>query len=227
MTSMTTSPPRKPVRVLLDSNIVAKPVTRTLLMIGGESGGFVTGWTAYIEMEANRHLGSEKMSATQLRIQMETNLWSSGTTASTYARTDPKDQQVLADAVESKARFIVTEDVDDFDEADLVDADVAAVNPDLFLSQRLTSAGYEHILTVMCAGRTRQPNTPQDLHVSLGRQHPLLVAEFAGLFEISAAPSMNADPTTMYRGARCLICGRKLSKPSSLHLGVGPECRKK
>ncbi|MDR0849525.1 MAG: DUF6011 domain-containing protein [Propionibacteriaceae bacterium] len=31
----------------------------------------------------------------------------------------------------------------------------------------------------------------------------------------------------MFRGVRCVVCGKTLSDPESLLAGVGPECRKR
>lgn len=55
MSSMTTcSASRGVTGVFLDANIIAKPVTRTLLMVGGVHSIFRTSWSRAAEQEAGR-----------------------------------------------------------------------------------------------------------------------------------------------------------------------------
>jgi hypothetical protein len=42
--------------VFLDANVLAKPVTRTLLLIGANGSGLAVTWASYVEVEAERHL---------------------------------------------------------------------------------------------------------------------------------------------------------------------------
>lgn len=73
--------------VFLDANVLAKLVTRTLLMVGGVPTGDVAG---------------------------------------RFAPTKGNDRQILADADAARARFLVTEDMGDFAEADLVSLGISA-----------------------------------------------------------------------------------------------------
>ena len=41
--------------VFLDANVLAKPVTRTLIMAAGPLSGYGVTWGQYEEDEANRH----------------------------------------------------------------------------------------------------------------------------------------------------------------------------
>lgn len=54
-------------RVFLDANILAKPVTRTLLMVGGPLSGFRALWSRAAEQEATRHMGPRAISPAQVR----------------------------------------------------------------------------------------------------------------------------------------------------------------
>ncbi|MCL1841293.1 MAG: hypothetical protein FWF75_06065 [Propionibacteriaceae bacterium] len=193
--------------VLVDANVLAKPVTRTLIMAAAARSGYGATWSQYEEDEANRHTRSGQTSTTTVRTLASGELSPIGVDAGRFATTSAKDRQVLADAVAAGALFIVTEDVDDFGQADLEAAGVAAVNPDLFLSIRATQEGYLEALTFM-THRFRTPaRTVAQLHVRLGRAHPLTVAARASLFPddepLSAAHN---PPAEMYRGNRCLGC---------------------
>lgn len=56
-----------PIRVFLDANILAKPVTRTLLMAGGPPSGFRTIWSRTAEQEALRHMPARAVSPAAVR----------------------------------------------------------------------------------------------------------------------------------------------------------------
>jgi len=117
--------------IFLDANVLAKPVTRTLLMIAGDASGYGTTWSASVEDEANRHLRPGQTSVAEVRVRAGLHLSEPGADPERYPATSVSDRQVLADAVAAQAMFIVTEDVDDFGEPDLVSAGIAAVNPDI------------------------------------------------------------------------------------------------
>ncbi|MCL2849056.1 MAG: hypothetical protein FWE61_03285, partial [Micrococcales bacterium] len=128
---MNTSP--GPVRVFLDANILAKPVTRTLLIAGGPASNFVAVWSPTALDQADRHLGPGKTPVWHLVTRFGWAVGPTGDHADRYVGTDPADRQILADAVAAEAAFLVTEDVDDFAEIDLVTVGMSAVAPDLFL----------------------------------------------------------------------------------------------
>ena len=65
-----------------------------------------------------------------------------GHDAERYLGTRTADRQILADAVAAGARFLITEDVDDFGIDDLVSVGISAVNPDLLLAARLIRDAY-------------------------------------------------------------------------------------
>ncbi len=41
--------------VFLDANVLASPVTRTLVLAGGRTDGLLLTWSAHVEAEADRH----------------------------------------------------------------------------------------------------------------------------------------------------------------------------
>ena len=142
--------------------------------------------------------------------------------------TSPADRHVLAAAKSAGIRVLVTRNVHDFGRDDLGEAGVSAVHPDLFLSAMVDGAGYRESLEVMAEGRTRHPNTPEEMHAALAAGHPLLFQAMRGVYPgVEALPSTSEPPSEVFRGSRCLVCGRVLSDPESLRLGVGPECRRR
>ncbi len=44
-----------PTPVFLDANVLARPVTRTLLLVGADPSGHAVTWSAHVEAEADRH----------------------------------------------------------------------------------------------------------------------------------------------------------------------------
>jgi hypothetical protein len=116
MTSRRTSSvtPGSATIVFLDANILAKPVTRTLLMVGGMPSGFHVLWSETAEREAARHLRLRAVTPSDVRRRFEIPLGPTGDIAGRFASTKGNDRQILADADAARARFLVTEDVDDF-----------------------------------------------------------------------------------------------------------------
>ena len=212
-------------KVFLDANILAKPLTRTLLLVAGPLSGFTSVWSDRALTEAERHLGPGKTPVSDLVTRFG---WATGPTGAVDGRfqaTDRADRQLLADAAAAGATYIVTENVDDFDEEDLVSVGISGVNPDLFLSVRLTSAAYRTALATIGTGRRRPPATREAIHIALGRNHPLLAQRFESEFPVKIAERVQAEPTVVFRGARCLRCTTVLTSPAELVRGLGPECR--
>ncbi|TAM66902.1 MAG: hypothetical protein EPN48_14580 [Microbacteriaceae bacterium] len=124
--------------VFLDANILVKPVTRTLLMAGGLPSGFRALWSLAAEHEAARHMRPPAVTPSFVRERLGLRLSPTGAGAARFRATKGADRQILADAIAAQAGFLVTEDVDDFAVEDLVGVGISAVNPDLFLTARLT-----------------------------------------------------------------------------------------
>lgn len=121
----------------LDANVLAKPLTRTLLMLGASRGGVAVDWSATAEAEATRNMGPRMMPPSEVRHVYGGDLTPMGDVAGRFEGTRQSDRQILADAEVAAAWFLVTEDVDDFALDDLAGVGISAVNPDLFLSVRL------------------------------------------------------------------------------------------
>lgn len=162
--------------IFLDANVLAAPVTRTLLLVGIEAIDIVATWSQHAETEANRHMRPRAMSVTAFRTTIwENDLSPRGQRPSRFKATKDGDRQILADAAAAQVAFLITTDVDDFGESDLVTEKIAAVNPDLFMATRFTETAYHRALTQLVTSLTHPPNTVAQMHALIGRKHPRLV----------------------------------------------------
>ena len=140
--------------------------------------------------------------------------------------TSPKDRHVLAAAAAAGAHLVVTRNVADFGRHDLQQLAVSAAHPDLFLPAVMTPDMYRATLEQMCQARSKPPNTPAALHAAVGAGHSRLFQAMTDVYPgVTADARQDAPPKEIFRGDRCLKCGRQLADPASLGLGVGPECR--
>lgn len=115
----------------LDANVLASPVTRTLVIAGGRFDGLLLTWSAHLEAEADRHARGVSSRTSVIRrdiLRME--LSESAPTTEGLLTASAEDRQVLADAVLAGARFLITTDVADFALEDLRPHELSAVNPD-------------------------------------------------------------------------------------------------
>lgn len=104
--------------VFLDANVLAKRVTRTLVLRCAACG-YTVRWSRTGEEEADRYLTGRQLSIASLRALVEFLLSPSAANPERFTGTSADDRQILADAEAAGAPFIVTEDVDDFAEVDL------------------------------------------------------------------------------------------------------------
>lgn len=221
----TSSAPSDVTFVFLDANVVAKPVTRTLLMVGASRSGFAVGWSATAEAEAARHMRPNATRPANVRRQYSGELTPTGDIARRFETTDAKDRQLLADAEAAGARFIVTEDVDDYGVDDLASVGISAVNPDLFLAARLTREAYSVVIQRFVELQVNPPTTPAQFHAAIARNHPRLFAAHADLYQVEPERRIHGEPEVIFRGTRCLRCERIIDDPAAIIDGLGPECR--
>lgn len=77
----------------LDADVLARAVTRTLLLVGAELSGYRPVWSEHVAAEADRHRRPNQVPLSRLRAFG----WSDGPTGSgaeRYQATDSKDRQV-------------------------------------------------------------------------------------------------------------------------------------
>lgn len=212
--------------VFLDANVLAKPVTRTLLMIGGVSSGFHALWSEAAEQEAARHLRPRAVTPADVRRRFGIPLGPTGDVVGRFASTKGNDRQIFADAEAAGARFLVSEDVDDFAEADLITLGISAVNPDLFLAERLTREAYALAIDLFVERQVAPPTTAAQFHSAVARQHRRLFAAHADLYNVEPTTNIHREPAVIFRGTRCLGCETIAAQPGELIDGLCVDCRR-
>jgi hypothetical protein len=212
--------------VFVDANVLAKPVTRTLL-IRCEPSGWSCTWSVQAETEANRHLRPRAQSLTTLRARHLENraLAPTGAHPERFTSTAESDRQILADAVESGAAFIVTDDVDDYGEVDLITAGISAVHYDLFLAEKTESMTYSKALSAMVRSMRNPRRTAAELHGVLAKVHPRLFTRFGDLYKVDPITSGRNESRFIFRGTRCLRCAQMQPNSAYLTDGICTNCR--
>ena len=164
----------------LDANVLAKPFTRTMIVVGaaGEDSDYTVGWSKYAETEGNRHLRSQAKRLDVFRAERGLSLSPTGADPDRYVATDPKDRQILADAAAADARWLVTENVPDFGWDDLRSTGITTIHFDLFLAEHLSAEAYQTALGILSHGRV----SPATIHANVGRLHPRLFITMAAAF---------------------------------------------
>lgn len=164
----------------LDANVLAKPFTRTMIVVGAAQADsdYVVGWSEYAEAEANRHLRPQAKRLDVFRSERGLHLSPAATDSERFDGTDPKDRQILADAVAAGARWLVTENVTDFGWGDLRSTGVTAIHYDLFLADHLGVAAYRTALNILSHGAV----SAEIIHAGVALVHPRLFAAMAAEF---------------------------------------------
>lgn len=210
--------------VFLDANVLASPVTRTLLIAGGRVDGLLLTWSAHVEAEADRHArGTASRTSVVRREILGMRLSKSAPSTHGLLTSAPEDRQVIADAIHSGARYLVTADVDDFAAEDLDGHAMSAVNPDYFMALRFSAHAYHEGVRTLAEVARNPPRTDAEVHMMLGRRHPDLTARFAGAFDSKPVPPDPDQPSVHFRGSICVRCGAVLTGAGSLRIGLCDE----
>lgn len=114
--------------------------------------------------------------------------------------------------------------MDDFGFEDLAGVGVSAVNPDLFLAERLTRNSYGYAIDLFCRTQARPRRAPEQIHASIARQHPLLFAAHAELFGVEPMAASHERPAVLFRGPRCIRCEAVVVGDEDFDAGVCAEC---
>jgi hypothetical protein len=182
----------------LDSNVLAKPFTRTLIVVGAAavSADYTFTWSRYAESEANNHLRAQAKRLEVFRAERGIALSPTGAESHIYAATDVKDRQIVADAVAAGAHWVVTENVQDFGWTDLQSAGMIAVHYDLFLAEHLSQDAYRQALVILSHGRI----PVEIIHANVALVHPRLFVAMAGAFPgVEPAVSKHNPPREVLR----------------------------
>jgi hypothetical protein len=228
-----TSKPRR--LVFLDADVLASPLTRTLIVAVSLQVGssFVFRWSARVEEEADRALrpGQTRLSELRRRFDWGTNVLVPESAPERIERlqdTSPEDRHVLGAAAAAGIRLLVTRNVRDFGRLDLVASGLSAVHPDVFMTAVTGPEAYEKALRMMSSTRTRPPRTPEELHAAIGAGHPRLFKAMASVYPtIEAASTDHVAPAELFRGRWCVACGKPLDSAVWMTIGIGPECQPK
>jgi len=215
--------------VFLDADVLAAPVTRTLVLAMGQhpESEYWPVWSPGVEAEADRHVRPGQSLVSVVRQTLELDLLVPDGDVSGEVDTDTKDRHVIGSARSSGVRTLVTRNVHHFGRSDLDRSGISAVHPDVFLAACSSRATYRAALEMMSEARSRPPNTPEAIHAALGREHPRLFASMQEVFPgVEPLPGQDEPPTEQFRGSRCIVCGKLLRDPESLSLGIGPDCRR-
>lgn len=221
MTSGRTWPARPPIfSVFLDANVLARPLTRTLVLVASGPTSFRVSWSRFAELEAERHLPPAAKPVRAVRERFGYVLAQTGASPERFGETDPGDRQIMADVIAAGAGFLVTDNVRHFGRGDLHGSGVSAVNPDLFLEAHMSTNAFGLVLEILANRDSTGSISQADMHALLSRKHRRLAARytpFAGL-----PPVTEGEPREVFRGPRCLLCMR-LNHPQAD--GVCEACR--
>lgn len=217
---------RRQVRAFVDANVLASPVPRTILYLGQPLADYELVFSPWVEAEADRHQKPGQTPVSRLRERWDWQVVPDADEFDDLIDTDAKDQVVLASAVEARAQFIVTGNVRDFGEKDLIERRMVAVHPGLFLAHHLPAEVYREVLTVMGEARARKPRDPYGIHVEEIATHlPALFEMYADLFGPVSAGVEVKHPKFVFRGGFCVRCTAPLPEVDQHAPGLCLECR--
>lgn len=211
----------EPAVLFLDANILASPVTRTLVIAGARVDGLRTVWSPHVEAEADRHTRGSSTPVTTLRTDiLGMELSPSSNCTNGLVTSSGEDRQVMADAIRARARYLITTDVDDFAFEDLAGYEMSAVNPDYFMALRFSEFAYRGGVGLLADVAKNPPRTPADVHRMLGRRHPHATTRFADLYDSTPLSADSDQPGMLFRGVACVRCEALLDDGDGRRLGL-------
>ena len=214
----------EPSRLFLDANTLASPVTRTLIIAGARVDGLRWTWSQQVETEADRHARGRASRTSSIRRNiLGTELSPTAPSTQGLDTKTPQDRQVIADAIESGARYLITTDVDDFAFSDLAAHAMSAVNPDYFMACRFTEQAYREGVDLLATVQKNPSRTGAEVHRMLGRRHPHLTARFARVYHAPVASTDPDQPSLLFRGITCIRCAARLDLEAGMRTGLCVE----
>lgn len=213
--------------LFFDANVLASPVTRTLLIAGSRADGLRWTWSKHVETEADRHARDQASRTSVVRMEiLSTELSPTARSTKDLATITSEDRQVIADAIRAGAQYLITSDVDDFAFEDLAAHGMSAVNPDYFMALRFTEQAYREGLGLLATVQKNPSRTETEVHRMLGRRHPHLTARFSEAYDTTLVPADSDQPSTLFQGVTCIRCGSNLDAKESLLQGIcGSTCK--
>jgi predicted nucleic acid-binding protein len=185
MSERPTAPAGAARRVVLDANVLVPNALRDILLRAAEAGLYEVRWSATTLDELERTLLNRILAARPDRaarvgyllaaMRAAFPLATVAEDAAVIARltNDPKDRHVLAAAVQSGARTIVTNNLRDFPPAALRPYRVAVGTPDRFLQALFRRQPARLIALLVAQGADlRQPRSPEAILETLAQHAP-------------------------------------------------------
>lgn len=206
--------------LFLDANVLASPLTRTLLITGASVDGLGWTWSQHVETEADKHARGAMPTSVVRRKHLRVNLSPTAQSLRGLVTPTRKDRKVIADAVTAGARYLITTDVDDFAFADLAMHEMSAVNADYFMALRFSEWAYRDALSLIAGTQKSPARTETELHRALGRRHPQLTTRFAYAYDTTPVDADPDQPRVTFRGVACIRCDQRLDCPESLRVGL-------
>lgn len=211
--------------VYLDANVLVPSITRTLILLCAHELDYTAVWSPCAEAEAERHqsLGARKIS--ELRSQFDIPIVLNGESPVELVDTDDKDLLILSSAAACGSELLITENVKDFGVIDLVNLQMSAVHPDLFLMARVSAEVYPRVLRQIAAARQRFPNTAADIHATeVASRLPRLFRRHQALLGVDPEVNVGGDAKLVFRGVRCVACSSVLADDENRPMGFCAGC---
>lgn len=176
-----------PLRVMLDTCVLAQAAVRDTLLRLAEAGYYRPRWSEAILAELARTLQGPSFNLTASQVDHlleQLHRAFPEAVVGNYGRylhrvtNDPKDRHVLAAAIRGEARLIVTHNLADFPSVALAPWRISAIAPDPFLEAwaRFDAAAVTTILAQQAADLRRSPVDLTGLLARLERPLPRFVA---------------------------------------------------
>ncbi|MDR0626553.1 MAG: hypothetical protein LBG11_04710 [Bifidobacteriaceae bacterium] len=196
-------------RAFVDADVLASPVSRTVLYLMRPLSSFELVYSRHVEAEALRHQKPGHIPVDTLRGRFDWPLVEDPGNPAAMDDTDPKDRPVLAAAVAAGAGFVITRNVRDFGPGDLARHGVSAVHPGVFLAHHSTAESYREVLESIGEHRAREPRSAPAIHATEIALHlPALFDAYRNLFGLVRPGHPHQPPAIPFRGPRCVKCAR-------------------
>jgi len=213
----------------VDADVLAAAVPRSILYYAATlpNIGYRLTYSPYAEAQAEKNQSPTQIPVSQLRERFGWNVNADPKSLSRFSLVDTQetDIPIIAAAIHSKAKLIITANVKDFGTDDLARHKLSAVHPGLFLAHQLTASQYADVLSALGATRQREPKTPLGIHEhDIANELPQLFEQYRNLFGTPNPYQPRNPPKRAFKGNYCIICGRLIKASPGAESGLCVEC---
>jgi hypothetical protein len=192
----------KPVIVFLDANILAKPLTRNLLMAGGPPSGFRSVWSLYAEQEALRHMRPNAAAPADVRRRFGGVLGPTGAVSGSFpARLNLTGSCSLTPQRLARGSWSPRMSTTSPKRISRLSGSPLST-PTFFLASWLTRDAYAMVIDLFVRRQVAPPTTSAQFHSAIASQHPLLFAANADIHSVSPGARHHPAPAVTFRGTR-------------------------